>query len=242
MLTDKLRKATSATVVEQHALFKETPPSIIGVIDDVLDARRVHLKFFRPSGLHGCKRQNIFHYTHAPSHPSRQDNRMMRILDNGSAVHEWVQEEYLSKHPEYWFVKEPKVLAEVEGVTVRGSCDGILIRRSDGYRWGLEFKTINHEGFQKLTGPQDKHVLQSSIYMALQKLHWITVVYWDKDKQNLREYNVPHSKELWERTKVRLREYKGFLDRDELPAYNSKACDLTFCNFVDHCRKMGAPI
>ena len=222
-------------------LLQQEPPSVVMAIEQVLDKRKVHLNFFRPSMLQGCDRANVFYYNHAPSEPQQMDNRIQRILDNGTAVHEVLQK-YLADHPDVWFAPESRVLVKVGGALVRGSCDGVMIRRSDLYRWGVEFKTINHEEFEKLKGPKPAHVLQASLYARLQGLYWITVVYWDKDKQHLKEYPVKYDPERWKDLQARVRHLKGFVDRGEIPEYNRKTCDTTFCSHVRYCREMGAPV
>ncbi len=228
----------SAIEPTMRELLRQRPPSIVGVIDDQLERKTAKLNFFRPSMLHGCDRANVFHYKQSPFHPSRQDPRMLRILDNGTKVHEILQE-ILADHPEWWFAPESRVLVEVEGATVRGSCDGVLIRREDGYRVGIEIKSMAHEAFMKLTKPSDWHILQASIYMRLMGLYWIVIVYWDKDKQHLKEFAVHYDAERWKETKKRIKELKGFINRGELPEFDSKTCDPTFCQYVDYCKKRG---
>lgn len=219
----------------------EEPPSVERIIDDVLESQGEDHHFFRPSMLFGCDRANVFHYTHAPSHPQRQDPRMKRILINGTLVHEALQS-ILANHPEYWFAPESKVHVQVGDALIRGSCDGVLIRRSDGYRWGIEIKSIKHDKFIKLTKPEKGHVFQARIYQRLQKLHWITVLYWDKDTQYLKEFNVPYDADHWGEVRGRVSELKGFIDRRVLPKYDASTCDKFFCQFQDHCRKKGAPV
>jgi len=240
-------------VVRENPKVIAPPPSVIGIIDDVIEADKEVVRFFRPSMFHGCPRANVFHHVMAPRHPQRITNRLRRILDNGSAVHEWVQEHYLSRHLKYWFIKEPKVLAKINGAYVRGSCDGVFIRRSDGYRFGIEFKTIGHTYFERLTKPKPEHVLQARIYMRLQKLDYIVIVYWDKDKQFLKEFPVKADDAEWKKITQRVKKFKGYADKYDaakndrdrakaLPVYNRKVCDPDFCTYTDYCKKMGAPL
>jgi hypothetical protein len=167
-LTDKLQRAKaakmagteaprppSATPDESEAPREEkkipSPPSIIGLIEQVLDSAKVRHKFFRPSGLFGCDRANVFHACDAPANLPDIGNQLQRILDEGTAIHKVVQN-YLADHPGIYFAPESRVHHEVPGGgLIRGSCDGVLIRRGDGYRWGLELKTINDDGFRNIT-------------------------------------------------------------------------------------------
>jgi hypothetical protein len=198
--------------------------------------------FFRPSGLFGCDRQNVFQYLQVQEGPSRIDNRLRRILDNGSAIHDLIQDEYLSKHPDFWFVKEPKVWLKIRGAWVKGSCDGVIIRRTDMFRWGVEIKTINHDEFMRLAKPKEEHVFQASIYMNMQDLPWITIMYWDKDKQHMKEFHVQRKKASWTEVEDRIEYLHSFVKKKSLPKYDRATCNTTFCRHVERCRKNGAPV
>ena len=219
----------------------EEPPSIIGLMDEVLVRRTHALNFFRPSMLFGCSRANYFHYVRAPFHPSRQAPRMLRILDVGSAYHEVLQKHLGDLH-EWWFAPESRIYVQVEGAWIRGSCDGVLIRRSDMYRVGIELKSINHNEFLKLTKPKEGHVFQASLYAKLQGLKWIVVVYIDKNTQNLKEFPVKFNGKNWKESKERIRKLKMYVDEKRIPKFDPSTCDVTFCGSVDHCRKKGAPV
>lgn len=242
MLSIKLKKSLmQAEGSVDKELLKAEPPSTVAYIDAVLRERTRERKYFRPSMLHGCDRQNVFHYTRAPSKPQRQEPRMMRILDNGTAVHEVLQG-YLSDHPDVWFAPESRILVEINDAWVRGSCDGVLIRRSDGYRWGIEIKTIAHDEFMKLSKPKKEHIAQAMIYMAVQKLYWITIIYWDKDKQHLKEYPIAFDPVLWKQTQERIKHLVSYVNANTLPEYDKSTCNTFFCQYVDHCRTKGAPV
>lgn len=223
----------------------DRPPSLIPIIESrAIEDTQPWESFFRPSMLFSCDRQNIFHYQKAPESPSRIDPRLRRILDNGTAVHEVIQNEYLPFHRDFWFVKEPKVYRKFSGFLVKGSCDGVLIRRKDMYRWGIEIKTITHSEFMRLTKPKPEHVFQAKLYMHLQNLPWITILYWDKDKQHMLEFPVGHDDTQWEEIQERIEYLGGFVERSDgkLPRYNKNTCNKTFCRYVNHCRKKGAPV
>jgi hypothetical protein len=94
----------------------------------------------------------------------------------------------------------------------------------------------------KLSKPKKEHIAQAMIYMAVQKLYWITILYWDKDKQHLKEYPIEFDPVLWKHTQERIKTLKTFVDSDTLPAYDKGTCNTFFCTYVDHCREKGAPV
>jgi hypothetical protein len=236
-------------------ILKQKPPSLLEIIEESQDIQKERRGFLRPSAILGCDRQNVFRLLRAPKSPERIDNRIQRILDNGTAVHSVVQG-YLARHHDWWFAPEAKVLQEVDGTLIKGSCDGILIRRSDGYRFGIEVKTINHESWLKLTRPDPKHVFQASIYAVMNKVWWITIYYWDKDKQNHKEYPVSYDSSRWQEIKDRVKYLRGLADASvgnkplhwpnatsaSLPVFDKKQCDPNWCDYSEFCRHMGAPV
>lgn len=240
----KLRKHVSS-VAGVGKPKKGHPPSLIAILEHrAAEDMQPWQGWFRPSMLFGCDRENVFHYQGVRKSPRRIDPKLRRVLDNGTAIHELIQNEYLPYHPDYWFVKEPKVQRRFGGFLVKGSCDGVVIRRKDMFRFGIEIKTIVHSEFMRLAKPKPEHVFQASLYMHLQKLPWIVILYWDKDKHLLKEFPVKADESVAEEAAERV-EYLGqFVDHPDgkLPRYNKAMCNKTFCHFVDHCRKKGAPV
>ena len=248
MLSIKLKKAMlgeEEPTVQRGAgvleYLKERPPSIVQAIEDVLESRKVEHNFFRPSMLYGCDRANVYHYQNARRQPQQQENTMLRILDVGTHIHTIVQG-YLADHPDYWFAPESRVNTEINGARIRGSCDGIMVRRSDGYRFALEIKSKAHNSFIKLTKPDPQHVRQACIYAALHKVHWITILYFDKNSQHLREFPVSVDPEKWDEVQARVKHLKKYVDDKVLPRYDANTCDPSFCGFRGTCRKAGAPV
>jgi hypothetical protein len=246
-LASKLEKAfarNSGMAPKDLPLLKQDPPSVVDIIEQVHDASKEMVPGFHPSAISGCKRANLFDYRFTPREPKQQDNRTLRILDNGHGVHRRIVGDrrdlgYLSQHPEIWFVPEPPILVDVGGVNVKGHSDGVLIRKADMYRWGVELKSKNHDGFMKLTKPDPAHVVQASLYAVLGGLWWITILYEDKDKQHLREFPVQFDVTAWRETKALLKELKGYVDSGELPPFDADECDPSWCSFVTKCKKRG---
>ena len=235
-------KKPSKSEEEYSELLKEKPPSLSGIIDEVIARKKEKLHYFRPSMLHGCDRQNVFHYVHAPRESKNCNNRLVRILDTGTAIHRLLQGDYLADTLEYWFAPEVCIYKKINGAWVKGSSDGTMIRRSDLYRFGIEIKTINTDEFKKLQGPKPDHVKQASLYAKCQGLYWISILYFDKNNQNLKDFAVPYNEAHWLEMKERIGDLYGFVSRKELPAFNPATCDTTFCEYVTHCGKKGAPV
>ena len=238
-----LIKNTKETKSKKRTINKKDIPSVVSIIDEVgLQKMQPRPHYFRPSALFGCDRENVFHYTHAPEDPRQIGPRLGRILEEGNAVHDIIQDKYLPLHPEFWFIKESKISVVVDGFLVRGSCDGVLIRRSDKFMFGIEIKSMAMAEFNTLSKAKDEHKFQARLYMELQKLPMIVIVYWNKNNQNIKEYAVFRDKKCWEEAKERVRYLGSFVKKKKLPMYDKAMCNKKFCRYVSECRRKGAPV
>lgn len=219
--------------------LKKPPPSVIGVITAVLENRNRDPHYFRPSGFGGCRRSQIFFYTHVPQEVPQVNATLAVILDTGTHLHTMLQQ-YLSEHPGLFFAKEvPVYLPEIE---TKGSSDGILMQRVAGpdgtiYRWGIEFKTISPDGFEALSKPKPEHVIQASIYARLMGVWWITIVYYDKGKSRFKEYHVQYDEKVWAYVKERVAFLKTHINDGTVPEFDSKECrnNIGLCRYVGFC-------
>lgn len=224
--------------------FKHSPLSVVSLMEQVLDKRRKpRPRYFRPSMVFGCDRQNVYHYNQAPEGPPDIDNRLHRILDTGTAVHKMLQD-YLAEHPGIFFAPETKVEAYLgpRKALVMGSCDGLVTRRSDKFSLLIEIKTINPAGFDKLRSAKPEHIKQAMVYAKLQGVHFMAFLYFCKGTQSIKEYVVPVDEKLWAEFVERLTMLKGHVDAGTLPLYNKQTCSKSFCRMVGQCRKDGAPV
>ena len=218
------------------------PPSVVGVIQGVMDRRRKVIPFFRPSGFGGCRRSQIFGYHGYKEEPAQPDDTLSMILDTGTALHTMVQQ-WLAEHPWVFFAKEIPVWdAELE---IKGSSDGMFMFRTADkygslYRWGFEYKTISPAGFDGLTGPKPAHVVQASIYAKLMGVWWITIVYQCKGTSRIREFNVHFDQKIWDMVVARVAELKGHVSEGTLPIYDSKECrqSINLCRYVRACHEI----
>jgi hypothetical protein len=211
------------------------PPSVAGIIDEVLKGRNTEVQFFRPSMVSACTRANVYHYMKAPTNPPNTSPVLHRILDTGTALHEVVQK-YIGSHYDVLFA--PEVRVHDPHLSVKGSCDGVLIERATGYRWAIEIKTIGDSGYKKLTGPKPEHIEQATIYMALLGVRWCSFLYVNKNTQVIREFLHEFQPEVWEGLRERLLELKAYAEEGRTPPFSSKEClaSIDLCRYVGHCQ------
>ena len=203
--------------------------------------------------IFGCARANVFHFIGAPHVQKGLPPRLQRTLDNGTKVHELIQDSYLTENFEWWFSKEvPVRLAFGDGV-VQGRSDGTLIHRISREGWTIEIKTMEETSFKTLTKPKVEHILQAAVYCEAQKLNGIIVLYWDKNRSYLKEFVVWRTDPLVRKAldlvgrKVEALHKSGSAfdetrDKRKLPIYDKSVCNKSFCGYVEYCRRYGAPV
>ncbi len=233
----RLKKPKPLPAVSE--LNSQQPPSVSSIVESVLDARRKAPEgYFRPSMFWGCDRQNVYHYQMASKEPPKQDNRMLKILDIGTVLHELFQKQYFAEHYGVMFSPEVPVRAVVgsNDAVLQGHADGVLTRRSDGYEWLLEIKTVSPSVFGDLTQADPKHVVQASIYARLLGLRWISIYYFNKGASTAKEFHVEATDEIWDQIVERAEKLKKFVDKKRLPLFDANTCDPVWCNYSDRCR------
>lgn len=112
-----------------------------------------------PSGIGGCMRASYYTRIGVPKTNANDDPRAIRILNNGTFVHERLQS-YLRKSGILLLDEAPVFNVEHQ---IMGHTDGLLL---DGDRLAiLEIKSINSGGFKLLNDAKEEHKLQASLYM-----------------------------------------------------------------------------
>lgn len=114
-----------------------------------------------------------------------EDNRMMRLVDLGTLVHLYVQEN-LKKH---LILKDFEVKVNRPDCGIIGKTDGVVTffgnddlgNYYDPEDMILEIKTINDRGFEGLKVPKLEHVKQASIYGHLLGYKRICFIYYNKN-------------------------------------------------------------
>lgn len=223
--------------------FPEEPPSTVDIIESVLVAETEETHFLAPSGLFKCPRACVFQYRNAHRGRAPISPKLNRIMDEGNHVHSILQRYLGNERHKYWFIPEAKNFCVIDGVNVSGSCDGILIRRSDGYRWAIEIKSISDNGWEKLkTSPESEHAKQGTLYAMSQKIWWVTILYWNKNSQELREYPIPVTNTRYEKIKARIAALKPYVldpKGKSLPQFVQSQCNTMFCKFIKVCEQNG---
>ena len=165
---------------------------LISAIDRYLQSRprdERAIRCFHPSSLHKSARELYWHYLEGDNN-QEFDSRVLRIFDNGHAVHARLQG-YLS---EIGILKQVEVSVENAEYEICGHADGILdIAGREGV---LEIKSMNSNQFYSLFEPRPDHLIQLNVYMFCLGVPRGCLLYECKDDQQLKEFFVKQDEKI----------------------------------------------
>ena len=159
---------------------------LIKTIDDYLQNRPRDVRAkncFHPSSLHKSPKELYHHYLEGDTN-QKFDSRILRIFDNGHAVHRRLQRYLL----EIGILIQDEVPVENREYEIKGHTDGIL--KTDGLEGVLEIKSMNANQFYALYKPKPEHLIQVNIYMFCLGIPRACLLYECKDNQELKEFFV----------------------------------------------------
>ena len=200
------------------------------------DRNRRYSTSIKPSNYFKCLRQAWYGLL-GFKQIGRVDAKSVKILEVGTALHEWIQEEVFMKMAEegieielltneevpsfkdvdFTIVKEhnaPDMELKfrskqyTEVYPVSAMVDGVFT--FDNYTMLFEFKTINSRGFNQLFEVKKDHLQQGALYSICTGIDLILFMYLCKDTQQYKLYLHEYTKEQkeWAIERVRTLESK----------------------------------
>lgn len=199
----------------------------------------------RPSEMGGCTRAIVYDILNFPSDDIIEP-KLKRIFDNGHAVHERYLEKYFPKlniickvwktiHGKKKYVDFSEVTIRDEDLWLVGKPDAIIFHPVTGERYVFELKSINQESFWKLEEPESSHIYQAHIYMYMTNLTKAILFYEDKNKQNIKEFEVKFDRNIMYTIIQKIRVIQRYVNEysmtNALPEreYDKKGCK--YCPF-----------
>lgn len=247
---------------KQNALTIEE--KFIGAIDSFLVSSSYNSKkerlAFRPSSYYKCKRQ-VYYFLSGVDGEKRLYPRSQRILQVGTKLHEWVQEEVLSKMEEYGvtllpmeelpnygkegleFIKEHGASPmEIKFLDYRHTTKFPISGMVDGWMefenisFLFEFKTINPNDFSMLIEPLKDHVKQGAIYSLSLGVKKVLFLYLCKGTQNLKAYMVTYNEQQLEWVEKLINEIEENVLEKELPD-KEEGLECRYCAYSRLCKE-----
>lgn len=258
-LANKVKKENK----EHDKTFEE---KFIGQVDQFLVAppkeERPTRLAFRPSSYAKCQRL-VYYFLKGIKEKKKENPRSKRILEVGTALHEWIQTEVFMKMDleDYQIKLVPKeelpsfgqegiqFLEEhnappmevkfldhrwTEKFPISAMVDGSMTFMNKDMLF--EFKTINPNDFDLLIEPLTDHIKQGAIYSLSTGVKSVMFLYLCKGTQQLKSYLITYRQEQLDWVVNRIRSIEGYVLRDELPPKEeSKHC--TWCGYKTLCDK-----
>ena len=142
--------------------------------------------------------------------------------------------------PEVRLSKDYQELSEelmLEGMqTQRTSLEVAFPQADITYRVGLvhEYKTINTNGFEKLTRPKPEHQMQALIYAAALNRPVVVYLYFNKNDSNIVDFPIAFDNAKWANIEARIRLLKKHFE-EKNPPPPSAGFHCQHCAYVFNC-------
>lgn len=183
--------------------------------------------------------------------------RLRRIFDFGHAWHDTIQGYGVrgAFGPKKHYVPEVRIdpdagnNARAEVLWIKGAVDASLdpyIIEIPGMgkvaiRVIHEYKTINSNGYSKLNKPKTDHKWQATIYSYVLDVPIVVYLYLNKDNQQLADFPVAFSPELWESVEVKIDKIQHYVEAGHPPAWEETSAvqapmECRECPYINICK------
>lgn len=217
----------------------------------------------KPSSYYKCIRSQWYSLLRFPK-KKKWYPRSIRILENGTTLHEWIQREVFmdmenfgeckiklippEELPNYdieeiEFIKEhdaPEMEVKfrdrrhTEKYPVSAMIDGFM--EFINQQMLFEFKTIKPEDFALLFEPLKDHIKQGAIYALCLGVPRVMFLYYDKGEHHFKAYLVEYNDDQVTWAKMRIQQIEEYLLALELPP-KEESSNCRFCDYKDLCEK-----
>jgi len=211
----------------------------------------------RAPGLHaselcGCLRQATYSLLgeHKKSSDEGTNTNMLMRFDMGHGVHALTQDDFqrmcMNAEGRLTFEDEARINEGTHDLAakykVASSTDGIFTfydERDNPYlRVGLEIKSMSKDEFEKANKPQEKHVLQGTLYQKMLDLPLMWYYYYNKSNSNYTPprapWVVPFDKNMWNRLESRAQQSHAAAAQGLLPD-REEGMPCTWCPYAWKC-------
>jgi len=200
----------------------------------------------RPSEIGECTRKIVYSILNFPTE-TVPDSRVQRIFQNGHHVHDRYLADYLPKIGlpcKVWVKKRTgwklvdfiEIMLSDKDLWLRGAPDAIIFNPNTGKKYVFELKSMNQEEFWKLEEPVESHIYQAHLYMYMTKIHKAILLYENKNRQDIKEFEVEYDPEIINfliRKIRKIQQYvRSYVSAMEVPEreYNAKKC--SYCPYA----------
>lgn len=178
-----------------------------------------------------CPRAVFFKFKNAPR--VEMEANILRMFDHGDHIHQLIMKPLLS-------IKEVHVVASEVNIPpqelISGRADAIISDGKDLYV--LDIKSMNSMIFKNLKQAKEENIDQIQLYLHYFRIPKGLLLYVDKDKLELKEFEINYDRNRAENLLRNLTNLKNKIDKNIIPAriptyLNDWQCD--YCAFREIC-------
>lgn len=127
------------------------------------------------------------------------------VAHDGTPIHEVARQ--------YW------IKGHVDAVIDRYEIDNVPGIGPVAIRLIHEYKTINVNGYSKLTRPMPKHKKQATIYAAVFNIPIVVYFYTNKDDNKMADFPVPFDHTIWTEAVNKVLEVQSYVNAEQVPPW-----------------------
>jgi len=182
-----------------------------------------------------CPRAVFFKFKNAP----RKDleANVLRLFDHGDHMHQLIMKPIISSLDLHVVCSEVDMPPQQ---LVRGRADAIISDGKDLYV--LDIKSMNSMIFRNLAKPKEENIDQIQLYLHYFQIPKGILLYVDKDKLALKEFEINYNKERAEKIIADLNKLKKRIDSNTIPlrlADYPENWQCGLCQFKNICDTTG---
>lgn len=193
---------------------------------------------YYPSEIGSCMRKVWYSYRF----PQQVQPQLLRIFELGNILHDFVVKVMQSdKNPDVELLQyEIPIKLEVEGFTISGRVDDLLLMKADGKHILVEVKSCKSIAFTR--EPQPQHAMQLQFYMHATGVHNGVLLYVDKSTLDSKVFTLAYNPAEAANIILRFKTLHTTLTENVLPMPEAKqnmqmSWLCRFCEHKDKCDK-----
>ena len=210
-----------------------------GIIDEYLneESRPKKIGSYYPSEIGMCIRRS--YYSYFIQKPT--ETTALRIFALGNKVHEFIAKA-LKESESLTIAEEEKPIRigykdEETEFMIYGRIDD-YVETKNGKKIIIEAKSTGD--ITKVTGPDPKHKMQISLYLAAQPADYGLLVYADKKNLEIKQFKIEYNEEEYKKVIQRFKDLDYHLRNKLLPPAeyyfdNKKVWECKYCPFYQEC-------
>jgi CRISPR/Cas system-associated exonuclease Cas4 (RecB family) len=193
---------------------------------------------YYPSEIGGCLRKVWYSYKHPQ--PVKMD--LVKIFEVGNLMHDFIAEVMRSeRNPEVELLQsEFPFKMEMDGFTVSGRIDDVLLVKESGERMLVEVKSTKSVDYTER--PNASHVMQLQLYMHATGIHDGIVLYVEKATLRTKAFPVAYDAGAAGAAIERFRQLHRALTENTLPGPEARGSRETAwmcktCDYAERCAR-----